>query len=331
MSDPEQWQVSGNAPQAYERYMVPTLFTPWRTTPGPRRPGRWGTCAGCRLWTGIVARLAAQRVGPSGYVMGRDLNAAMIETARTQTPPAGAPVEWREGDAHALPCADATFDVVCCQQGLQFFPDKPHALREMHRVSGPGGRLVLSVCAPSRIIRMAGRWRTPGSAISVPPPALEVARRMALANGAPPDPPHGGGLSGHPHPHRRPDDTASRPPNSLRASSPRRPWRARWRRSMPLHRWPYATTSWRPSARILTMRASRYQLKPISRWPGESMRRHEKAPQRAQRTGGLRNGAPLSGLTAHFRPFASGVQYGMRTRRSALKTWYADAQVHFVV
>ena len=77
--------------------------------------------------------------------MGVDLNAAMIETARTQTPPAGAPVEWREGDAHALPCADATFDVVCCQQGLQFFPDKPHALREMHRVLGPGGRLVLSV------------------------------------------------------------------------------------------------------------------------------------------------------------------------------------------
>jgi ubiquinone/menaquinone biosynthesis C-methylase UbiE len=146
MSDPEQWQVSGNAPQAYERYMVPTLFTPW----AQELLARAALHAGERVLdvacgTGIVARLAAQRVGPSGYVMGVDLNAAMIETARTQTPPAGAPVEWREGDAHALPCADATFDVVCCQQGLQFFPDKPHALREMHRVLGPGGRLVLSV------------------------------------------------------------------------------------------------------------------------------------------------------------------------------------------
>ena len=141
MSDLEQWQVSGNAPQAYERYMVPTLFTPW----AQELLARAALHAGERVLdvacgTGIVARLAAQRVGPSGYVMGVDLNAAMIETARTQTPPAGAPVEWREGDAHALPCADATFDVVCCQQGLQFFPDKPHALREMHRVLGPGGR-----------------------------------------------------------------------------------------------------------------------------------------------------------------------------------------------
>lgn len=146
MSDPEQWQVSGNAPQAYERYMVPTLFTPW----AQELLARAALHAGERVLdvacgTGIVARLAAQRVGPSGYVMGVDLNAAMIETARTQTPPAGAPVEWHEGDAHALPCADATFDVVCCQQGLQFFPDKTRALREMHRVLGPGGRLVLSV------------------------------------------------------------------------------------------------------------------------------------------------------------------------------------------
>ena len=146
MSDLKQWQVSGNAPQAYERYMVPTLFTPWAQellACAALHAGERVLDVACG--TGIVARLAAQRVGPSGYVMGVDLNAAMIETARTQTPPAGVPVEWREGDAHALPCADATFDVVCCQQGLQFFPDKPHALREMHRVLGPGGRLVLSV------------------------------------------------------------------------------------------------------------------------------------------------------------------------------------------
>jgi len=146
MSDPAQWQVSGNAPQAYERYMVPTLFTPW----AQERLARAALHAGERVLdvacgTGIVARLAAQRVGPSGAIMGVDLNAAMLETARTQTPPAGAPVEWRDGEAHALPCADATFDVVCCQQGLQFFPAKTHALREMHRVLGPGGRLVLSV------------------------------------------------------------------------------------------------------------------------------------------------------------------------------------------
>ena len=50
MSDLKQWQVSGNAPQAYERYMVPTLFTPWAQGSWPAPPCRWGTCAGCRLW-----------------------------------------------------------------------------------------------------------------------------------------------------------------------------------------------------------------------------------------------------------------------------------------
>jgi SAM-dependent methyltransferase len=58
---------------------------------------------------------------------------------------ASARVEWREGDADALSCDDATFNVVFCQQGLQFFPDKAHALRAMHRVLATGGRLALSV------------------------------------------------------------------------------------------------------------------------------------------------------------------------------------------
>ena len=54
-------------------------------------------------------------------------------------------MDWREGDAGALPFGDATFDVVFCQLGLQFFPDRRQALREMHRVLRPGGRLVTLV------------------------------------------------------------------------------------------------------------------------------------------------------------------------------------------
>jgi SAM-dependent methyltransferase len=146
MSDPGQWQVSGNAPHAYERYMVPTLFAPWAQELRARAAQHAGErVLDVACGTGIVARLAAERVGPSGSVLGMDLNAAMLETARAQTPTTGAPVAWREGDAHRLPWADATFDMVCCQQGVQFFPDKTQALREMQRVLAPGGRLVLSV------------------------------------------------------------------------------------------------------------------------------------------------------------------------------------------
>ena len=128
MSDPEQWQVSGNAPQAYEHYMVPTLFTPW----AQELLARAALHAGGRVLdvacgTGIVARLAAQRVSPSGYVMGVDRDRTRRRAPRAH-PSSGAGMP-------ALPCADATFDVVCCQQGLSF-PDKPHALGRPSRV-GP--------------------------------------------------------------------------------------------------------------------------------------------------------------------------------------------------
>ncbi len=53
-------------------------------------------------------------------------------------------MEWRQGDAASLPSPDADFDVVLCQQGLQFFPDKVAALREMHRVLKPGG--LVGIC-----------------------------------------------------------------------------------------------------------------------------------------------------------------------------------------
>jgi ubiquinone/menaquinone biosynthesis C-methylase UbiE len=61
---------------------------------------------------------------------------------------AGAPVEWHEASVLAIPFPDAAFDVVLCQLGLQFFSDRPTALREMHRVLVPGGRLALNVFGP---------------------------------------------------------------------------------------------------------------------------------------------------------------------------------------
>jgi ubiquinone/menaquinone biosynthesis C-methylase UbiE len=142
----EQWQLSGNAAELYERYVVPYFLGPW--APGlvevaALRPGERVLDVACG--TGVVARLAAQQVGTAGQVTGLDLNAGMLAVARALSPPPGAPITWVEGSAVAMDLADAQFEVVLCQQGLQFFPDKPAALREMHRVLVPGGQVVLSV------------------------------------------------------------------------------------------------------------------------------------------------------------------------------------------
>lgn len=146
MSQQEQWQLAGSGPASYERYQVPSLFGPLAElflATIPLRTGERVLDVACG--TGIVARLAAQQIGTTGLVTGVDLNPGMLEVARAHTPTSGAAVDWREGDAGALPCDDASYHVVLCQQGFQFFPDQPQALREMYRVLRPGGRVALCV------------------------------------------------------------------------------------------------------------------------------------------------------------------------------------------
>ena len=91
------------------------------------------------------ARAAAERVGSAGRVIGVDLNPGMIAVARSLPTPVGASIEWIERSALDLRLRDVSMDVVLCQQGLQFFPDKALAMREMRRVLARGGRLALSV------------------------------------------------------------------------------------------------------------------------------------------------------------------------------------------
>jgi SAM-dependent methyltransferase len=147
MSPQMDWTVQGSsAAELYERYLVPTLFTPWATelvALAALKPGERVLDVACG--TGAVTRLAAQRVGSTGTVTGLDVTPGMLAVARVLPPPSGAPIAWHEGTASAMPLADAAFDMVLCQQGVQFFPERATALREMHRVLVPGGRLALSV------------------------------------------------------------------------------------------------------------------------------------------------------------------------------------------
>jgi SAM-dependent methyltransferase len=136
-------QISGSPAEIYERHMVPAIFARWAPDLVEAAGVRTGESAlDVACGTGAVTRLLAERVGPTGKVAGLDINPGMLAVARLVTPSQN--VEWLEGSAVKMPLPDATFDVVVCQQGLQFFPEKPAALSEMRRVLRRGGRLTLS-------------------------------------------------------------------------------------------------------------------------------------------------------------------------------------------
>jgi ubiquinone/menaquinone biosynthesis C-methylase UbiE len=105
---------------------------------GRPAPGEQVLDAACG--TGIVARLVAPIVGPSGRTVGVDYDPIMIEMARRLAPE----IEWRQGDLQSLPFPDGFYDLVICQQGLQYLPDPSAGLRQIHRVLRQGGRTVLA-------------------------------------------------------------------------------------------------------------------------------------------------------------------------------------------
>jgi len=128
--------------EIYERHIVPAIFSAWVPSLldfATLRPGERVLDLACG--TGVVAREAASRVGASGQVVGLDINASMLTRARATS----TAVEWREGNAMDLQFDADAFDVVVCQQGLQFFPDESKALQEARRVLVPGGRLAVAV------------------------------------------------------------------------------------------------------------------------------------------------------------------------------------------
>lgn len=136
-------QLSTVSPSdVFETYMVPAIFAPLAEAlldlthlqPGDR-------LLDVACGTGVVARSAFKRVGSRADVVGLDFNAGQLEVARKLEPA----IEWREGDATNLPFSDDQFDVVTCQQGLQFLPDRQVAASEMYRVLAPGGRLAAAV------------------------------------------------------------------------------------------------------------------------------------------------------------------------------------------
>jgi SAM-dependent methyltransferase len=95
--------------------------------------------------TGAVARMMAPLLGRDGRVVAVDANPAMLFVGQSLPAYEGAAIDWREGDAGALPLANGSYDLALCQHGLQYFADPVAALHEMRRVLRRGGRAAASV------------------------------------------------------------------------------------------------------------------------------------------------------------------------------------------
>lgn len=141
----------GSATENYERYFVPVIGGPLATDLVKQADIEAGErVLDVACGTGVVTRLAAERVGEKGRIAGLDVNAGMLEVARSLSGSTAAPIEWYESPVESMPLGDESFDVVLCQLGLMFVTDRAAAAREMARVLAPGGRILVSVPTPTQ-------------------------------------------------------------------------------------------------------------------------------------------------------------------------------------
>jgi SAM-dependent methyltransferase len=138
-------RFTGGIPQHYDNGLGPMIFVDYADEMARRaaalEPKRvLETAAG----TGIVTRRLRDALPARAELTATDLNPPMLDVARAKFT-AGEAVTFEPVDATALPYADASFDVVVCQFGLMFFPDKARSYSEVRRVLVPGGHYLFSV------------------------------------------------------------------------------------------------------------------------------------------------------------------------------------------
>jgi ubiquinone/menaquinone biosynthesis C-methylase UbiE len=133
--------------RTYQDHFGPAIFEPHsRITVGFATPQPGEIALDLACGTGILTRHVAAAAGPTGSVVGVDLNPAMVEVARSlPSPPGSAPIAYRAGDALTVDLPEGECDLVVCQQGLQFFPDRATGARRMRRAVHDRGRAVVAV------------------------------------------------------------------------------------------------------------------------------------------------------------------------------------------
>src|SRR4051794_39914437 len=136
---------AGSVPENYDRYMVPLIFEPYAADIA-RRAASLSPNAVLEIaaGTGVVTRALAPKLSPVASYTVTDLNQPMLDYAASRQGPDGR-LTWRQADAMALPFENGAFDLVCCQFGAMFFPDRVAAYREARRVLQPGGHFLFNV------------------------------------------------------------------------------------------------------------------------------------------------------------------------------------------
>jgi ubiquinone/menaquinone biosynthesis C-methylase UbiE len=136
---------AGSIPEIYDRLLVPLIFESYARDLAGRvavvePQDVLETAAG----TGVLTRAIAARLPAQARIMATDLNQPMLDRASERQSHDGR-IKWRQADALALPFEDQTFDVVACQFGAMFFPDKVQGYREASRVLKRGGHFFFNV------------------------------------------------------------------------------------------------------------------------------------------------------------------------------------------
>ena len=144
MQDASDGQIIRSAAEVYASFFVPALFAQWvphlvQAAPAPAS----GLSHRYRLWYGHTRARPPKRPPHRHHHRPRPITLRCLRKPKKLS----AIIDWQTGRAESLPFEEASFDVVTCQFGLMFFDDREQALREMHRVLRPDGRLVLAVWA----------------------------------------------------------------------------------------------------------------------------------------------------------------------------------------
>jgi len=136
---------AGSIPESYDRYIVPLIFEAFAADLA-RRAASLSPRAVLEIaaGTGVVTRALAPKLSRDASYVVTDLNQPMLDYAASRQPP-DTRIEWHRADALALPFENASFDLVCCQFGAMFFPDRTSGYREARRVLKPGGHFLFSV------------------------------------------------------------------------------------------------------------------------------------------------------------------------------------------